>query len=234
MRKKLLIVAIVAVLVVTSLSLVACNKSNDMDVYPAWVYENSLYQEDATMTIGADTRVMSYNVLVEAWNTNPLRNTGQENQHLARIEQAGKMFNYYSPDVVGMQEVCEKWHGGLMRVVGNDYSFVDAVDGTYDYTSMIYNHNKVTLLESGKHKYSKATDKRMRYIAWAVFEKKSDGKKFSVINTHFDFGKEKRDIQTTQMKEFGEFGREMETKYSAPVFLLGDYKAYFFDVSVFV
>ena len=190
MKKKLLIATVVLVLIVSSISLIACS-NKERDIYPAWVYENTWDAEQAQLAVpeGANVRIMTYNLLVEAWNSN--RKTGISNPLDARVEQVSKTIKHYSPDVIAIQEMCEKWHGKLPKQLKDDFSMVKEFNGMFEYTSMMYNHKKVTPIEMGKVKYSKRSESKMRYAAWALFEKNDTKSRFIVMNTHFDFGKEK-------------------------------------------
>ena len=59
-----------------------------------------LIEPEMPMTAGSDLRIITYNILTEKWG-------GTETS--ARAEYFGAFLDVYKPDIVGVQEVCDKW-----------------------------------------------------------------------------------------------------------------------------
>nr|WP_321412036.1 endonuclease/exonuclease/phosphatase family protein [uncultured Allomuricauda sp.] len=105
--------------------------------------------------------------------------------------------NFYNPDVFGIQE-------GLIHQVREidegleDYAYFgigrDHGDERGEHTAVFYNTERVELLEESTfwlsltpEKPSKGWDAALpRTCTYGIFQKKSDGTKFMVFNTHFD------------------------------------------------
>lgn len=220
MKKRFLALGGILVLVL-SFGLLAGCAGGEGDIHPTWAYD-SLNSENSSMTEGANLRVMTYNVLVDAWGGDKKAHSNIDTPIRSRAEQVSKMLEHYQPDVVGLQELGSKWHKYLPKVLSENYALVFPKSG--EYTSMLYNTDTLDLIESGKQKFTQRSESKMRYVAWALFERKSDSKQFIVLNTHFDFGKN-ADKQASQMKEFNDLAVELRAKYNVPVFLTGDYNA---------
>lgn len=190
--------------------------------YPAWVHEEFLKRDNNEMEDGANVRIMSYNVLVDLWGGKERPCITDAKPVAVRCEQLKNILDYYSPDVVALQEFCEAWHLNADRYIEKDYTVI--FDNPLEYTSMAYNHNKVNLIKSEKILYSQGNSKTMRYIAWALFEKKDTKEQFIVSNTHLDFGSNKA-MQDIQVVELMDKLKELKAEYKVPIFSLGDYNA---------
>ena len=222
-------VGIVALIVVVSLivaavvgGIVYMNRGPEVH-YPAWVHEEFLKRDNNEMADGANVRIMSYNVLVDLWGGKNLPGVTDAKPVAVRCEQLKNILDYYSPDVVALQEFCEAWHLNADRFIEDNYKVI--FDNPLEYTSMAYNHKKVDLIKSEKILYSQGNSKTMRYIAWALFEKKDTKEQFIVTSTHLDFGDNKA-MQDIQVDELINKVKELREEYKVPVFALGDYNAY--------
>ena len=135
---------------------------------------------DPALIEDADTRVMSFNILSEEWD--PAAVMADRDYRVAAT-----ILNY-SPDVAGIQEISEKWYSRLTSLIGAEYDFVgkNIPSGQYNYTGLIYNKNRVSVVESGMTLYSVGNSPRLRLLNWGLFESKASGKRFIVCNTHYD------------------------------------------------
>lgn len=177
------------------------------------------------LTDGADIRIMSANILVryKGWGGTPVK---------SRALMFAEVLNKYKPDVAAIQEACSDWHKCLEKTVGDTYEFVHPRFDLFrtSLTTMIYNKDTLTLIDSGRVKYSQGDGPQHRAITWAVFETKSDGKRFATISTHFDplrlkDTQKEYEIIFSQAEELFAFIDELSEKYSCPVFSAGDYNA---------
>lgn len=174
---------------------------------------------DPALIEGADTRIMSFNILSEEWDPAAVM-TGRDYRVAATIL-------HYSPDVAGIQEISEKWYSRLTSLIGSEYDFVGKKipSGKYNYTGLIYNKNKVSVVDSGMTIYSVGNSPRLRLLNWGVFESKSSGKRFIVCNTHYDANHtgDHTPIRIQQATEMAELVKGLVEKYKLPVFCCGDY-----------
>lgn len=174
---------------------------------------------DPALIEDADTRVMSFNILSEEWD--PAAVMADRDYRVAAT-----ILNY-SPDVAGIQEISEKWYSRLTSLIGAEYGFVGKTipSGKYNYTGLIYNKNKVSVVESGMTLYSVGNSPRLRLLNWGLFESKASGKRFIVCNTHYDANHtgDHTPIRIQQATEMAELVNGLVEKYKVPVFCCGDY-----------
>lgn len=223
-KKAGIIAAIAAVVILTCAAvggIVYMNRGPEVH-YPDFVHEEFLKRDNNEISQGADVRIMSYNVLVDLWGGKERPTVTDAKPIAVRCEQLKNILDYYSPDVVALQEFCEAWHLNADRYISDNYTVI--FDSPLEYTSMAYNHNKVKLIKSEKLLYSQGNSKTMRYIAWALFEKKDTKEQFIVSNTHLDFGDNKA-MQDIQVVELMNKLKSLREQYKVPIFSLGDYNA---------
>ena len=174
---------------------------------------------DPALIDGADTRIMSFNILSEEWD--PAAVMADRDYRVAAT-----ILNY-SPDVAGIQEISEKWYSRLTSLIGAEYDFVgkNIPSGQYNYTGLIYNKSKVSVVESGMTVYSVGNSPRLRLLNWGVFESKASGSRFIVCNTHYDANHtgDHTPIRVKQATEMAEIVNGLVEKYKVPVFCCGDY-----------
>lgn len=174
---------------------------------------------DPALIEDADTRVMSFNILSEEWD--PAAVMADRDYRVAAT-----ILNY-SPDVAGIQEISEKWYSRLTSLIGAEYDFVgkNIPSGQYNYTGLIYNKNRVSVVESGMTLYSVGNSPRLRLLNWGLFESKASGKRFIVCNTHYDANHtgDHTPIRIQQATEMAELVNGLVEKYKVPVFCCGDY-----------
>ncbi len=181
---------------------------------------HELDEADMPMTEGSDIRIVTYNILKESWMQGDYPDTA------IRAELFGGFLDVYKPDVVGVQEVCEKWvkylpgHLGSYKLTGTKRD-----DGGVSYSAIVYNADKYNILAQGCPTYSKQASKECRNMSWALFENKADGTKFVFVSTHWDFGNEteKQEMRTVQANEMTALIKNLKQKYGCPVIITGDF-----------
>ncbi len=173
--------------------------------------------EAAELTEGADVRVMSFNILNQAWMT-----TNPETE--SRVAGVMGCIDHYSPDVVGLQEVdSDNWYKYFDQYLSDEYVFVnDDYKGIphMNYTVLAYNKNKVNYIEGDLLVFSSGT-RTLRLVNIGVFEHKVTGKRFIVTSTHISVGSESEKM--VHSIEFSKKINEVVEKYNLPILCTGDY-----------
>lgn len=181
---------------------------------------NNLDEINMPMTKGSDIRIVTYNILKEAWIQGNYPDTAR------RAELFGGFLDVYKPDVVGVQEVCEKWVKYLPEYLGN-YKLTGTKrdDGGVSYSAIIYDSSKYNILAQGCKTYSKHASASCRNMSWAIFESKTDGTRFAFISTHWDFGNEteKQEMRKVQANEMSAMIASLKAQYGCPVIITGDF-----------
>ena len=176
-----------------------------------------LDETDFPMTAGSDLRIVTYNVLTEKWG-------GTETS--ARSEVFGAFLDVYKPDVVGVQELCEKWRKYLPDHLG-DYKLIGTVreDKGFSYSAIVYNAAKYEVLAQGCETYSYHASAECRNMSWAVFMDPKTGVKFAFISTHWDFGNEdnKQKMRKVQAEEMSAKIKALKAEHNCPVIITGDF-----------
>ena len=212
-------------------------------------YRTSLLTGSRELTNGTTARVMSANVLADAFSDDSYKNANY------RAEIFAGMLVSYTPDVIGMQEVDRSWSNVLNTYLskiekthGIKYSrYWATYEGKTNYTSLLYRSDKFKVDNSGIEVFSWWKDMganynyHMRNISWAQFSSlENSSKKFIVANTHWSYRTEHADGNTyltgaskpiatdelrTQCKdETNRFMTSLKNMYpNYPVFLVGDF-----------
>ncbi|RKN82504.1 endonuclease/exonuclease/phosphatase family protein [Ulvibacterium marinum] len=166
---------------------------------------------------------MSFNIRYD----NP--EDGKQNWH-HRKENVVRMINFYDLDIIGMQEVLInqldylKQHLGQYQTVG-----VGREDGKDkgEFSPIFYRKDRFEELKSGTfwlsetpEKVSKGWDASLERIAtWALVKDKITGKKFVIMNTHFDhIGKQARIESAKLLKQ-----KSKVLAKDLPLILTGDF-----------
>ncbi len=189
-----------------------CNLPSDFDIrdtaFPA--------TDSRELASGANLRIMSYNILSEEWNDKtPID---------GRRDYVAATILYYSPDVIGLQEISDIWYSALPGMISSDYVMVGEKNsrGESNYTGMAYNKHKVALLESGTDLFSAGNSTRLRLINWGYYEKLDTKERFIVMNTHWCIVKENRIVEAVEMAALY---NKYKDKYNCPIITVGDYNA---------
>ncbi len=175
--------------------------------------------DNAVLADGADTRIMSFNILSEEWDAAAVM-SGRD------IRVSATILNY-RPDVAALQEVSNAWYPVLQEYIGELYAFTRKTtpSGKGTYTTLIYNKETTKLIEEGMHVYSVGNSERLRSVAWGVFESIATKERYIVFSTHWDVGAERASNRVTQAKEMAKLAKDFRIKYNADVFACGDYNA---------
>ena len=119
------------------------------------------------------------------------------NINATRIDRVVTMMRKYTPDTIGIQEATNQWINQLNSSVGNIYAIVGCGrDGgtNGEYSAVMYNKHIFNLIDSGTKWLSDTPDAVSRYpgssynriFTYALLERKDDGRRMLVINTHLD------------------------------------------------
>lgn len=129
-------------------------------------------------------RVASYNVLCENCSK------GKASWAKRRAGVVAAIRNQ-DPDVVGLQEASQgRIPGGgtqyndIVRHLGAPYRITDARRGASLAVRIVYNSDRVELLEKGSTFLPKGKSKRA--ATWAIFRQKSTGERFFFLSTHLE------------------------------------------------
>ena len=168
---------------------------------------------------GADTRIMSFNILSEEWDSAAVL-SGRD------VRVSATIMNYH-PDVAALQEVSNAWYPILEDYIGDTYKFTrkKTPSGKGTYTTLIYNTKTTSLIEEDIHVYSVGNSERLRSIVWGLFESKVTGERYIVFSTHWDVGEEKASQRKTQAQEMARLATQLRNKYNVDVFACGDYNS---------
>ena len=178
-----------------------------------------VFQDGREEAPGSNIRVMSFNVLCELWDAAAV-------DYYTRANTAVAVIKKFLPDVVGLQEMSDSYHTAVTALFGEDYKIVDAKNeaGETNFSPLAYNTERVKLKRHGTKIFSSGDNTKLRLASWAVFEDRESGKRFAVVNTHWDLG-EHRAYQMTQAAEMGDLVNWLREKYECPVITTGDYNA---------
>ncbi len=154
-----------------------------------------------------------------------------ENAWPNRKEMVSGLLRFHEADIFGLQEAL---YGQILDIQNDlpEYEWfgVGRDDGKKEgeFSPIFFNKSKFTLLENGTFWLSETPDKPglgwdaacNRIVTWGMFESKNSGKKFLVLNTHFDHvGTEARKQSAILIRQRIE---EMTYNKDLPVFLTGD------------
>ena len=158
-----------------------------------------------------DLRILSYNILAEIFNHQPLAKF--------RVDGIVRTIKHLAPDIAGLQEVDKIWYKTLEKPL-EPYRFVKQkspeLQGNVS-CNIIYDSRRFRQLDGGVLKF---TDMWLRCFHWAMFEDLTNGRRFIVSNTHWALTVEKR---IDNAKVMVEYIRMLEKKYGVPVFCTGDF-----------
>lgn len=215
----LLVAILLTVLVGCSLSKEDCYVFDESEFIPLRGEDNSLIDANAV-------RIMSANVLVhiDDWGGEPVK---------PRAHRFAEAIKHYTPDVIGMQEMCSDWYKYLLPQIEDSYSAVETKNSLFmeNRSPLIYNKKKLNLIKSDLIKYSKGDKNGCRVVTYGIFERISDKKKLIVTSTHLDlirmkdYGKEKG-IMLSQVSEFFSVIESLKEQYpECSIFMTGDYNS---------
>ena len=168
---------------------------------------------------GANVRIMSFNVLAAEWASCTNKSVN------SRVKYFKATAERYQPDVIGVQEFNAEWYAAIKNNTIS-YKAVNASEpklgSEYNYSTVLYNPNKVELLEYGQVQYKNKDNEKTAKITWGYFKSKSSGKKFVVTSTHWSL---EDDMSIKQAPELWAKVKELTEKYNVPVICTGDFNS---------
>lgn len=169
-----------------------------------------------------EVRIMTFNLLAhyKSWGGKPVEE---------RSDIFFSILNGYTPDVLGLQEMCFDWYNEINKQK-HCYKFVSPLKTAFPQkmTAIIYNCNTVELIDSGSITFSGCWNFKSRRAVWGVFKHIKTNKAFIVINTHLSFLEETNEAenfftQTCQVNEVYTLSQTLNTQYDSPIFIIGDF-----------
>ncbi|CAG7651812.1 hypothetical protein PAESOLCIP111_06393 [Paenibacillus solanacearum] len=146
-----------------------------------------------------------------------------------RDDNLADVFMEYMPDVLGLQEVSPKARR-------EPVSLFDLLDGRYtevavpigelsnNYTPLLHTQ-RLTVLESGFHRFSGLNDSNSKSITWAVFECTRSGQRFAVCNVHFYWKSDQagEEARRSNSRELMSVADAIQQRWPVPVCCIGDF-----------
>ena len=187
-------------------------------------FQESIGKADAKRAKDTDARIMSANLLVhyESW--------GGTDAH-KRAKMFLQVLDTYQPDVVAVQEMSDQWYCCLMQNRGSYKLLYPVRTGALVHmTGLLYNSDRVTLLDQGDVVYEQKDNVRLRRIVWGLFQNNKTGEKYIVSSTHLDLirsGEEKAEqaVMESQADQATALAKTLAAQYKCPVFACGDFNA---------
>lgn len=146
-----------------------------------------------------------------------------------RIERVLTMVRNYYPDTIGFQEVDSSWLSSLNSGLKDQYAYVgEGRDGGSkgEYNPIFYKKDIFNLIDSGTRWLSSTPDRVSkveesslnRVYTYALLERKTDGTRVMVVNTHFEHtGAAARDKQAKVLVDY------LRSVTDYPIVLTGDF-----------
>ena len=175
-------------------------------------FQESIGKANAKRAKDTSARIMSANLLVhyESW--------GGTDAH-KRAKMFLQVLDTYRPDVVAVQEMSDQWYCCLMQNRGSYKLLYPVRTGALvRMTGLLYDSDRVTLLEQGDVAYDRGDDARLRRIVWGLFQNNQSGEKYIVSSTHLDLirsGEEKaeRAVMESQADQAAALAKSLAAQY---------------------
>ncbi|GAB3745646.1 endonuclease/exonuclease/phosphatase family protein [Lysobacter olei] len=141
--------------------------------------------------IAQELRVMTFNVRLPT-------DADGENRWALRREQVAKLLASHQPDVIGTQELYAEQGDYLAAQLPGYAWFGEGRRGgaTDEHVGVLYRHDRLRVLASGDFWLSDTPDVPgsitwqhlyPRLVTWALFQRKVDGRRFYLFNTHLPY-----------------------------------------------
>ncbi|CAG7614646.1 endonuclease/exonuclease/phosphatase family protein [Paenibacillus allorhizosphaerae] len=147
-----------------------------------------------------------------------------------RDDNLAVVFKQYMPDVLGLQEVSPKARREpvpLFELLGSYYAEVDVEISplSNNYTPLLYAKQRLTVLDSGFHRFSGLNDSNSKSVTWAVFECKRSGRRFAVCNVHFYWKSDEagEEARRSNSRELIGVAEALQQQWPVPVWCIGDF-----------
>lgn len=168
-------------------------------------FQRSFLETPNPVSDGASARIMSANVLADAFADSAYRSAGY------RAEIFAGMLVSHTPDVLGLQETDENWNeildsylAKIEQTCGIAYArHLATYEDKVNYTSLLYRRDKFQVSDSGVKVFTWWTDSafrhnyHMRNVSWAKFSPLDGSADFLVANTHWSYRTEHSDGNIT-------------------------------------
>ena len=132
-------------------------------------------------------------------------NDGEGHMVADRLPRICSLIEKYDPDLVGFQEVRQKWLEGFTAQFGDHYEIHHKYRAqmNQEATTMMWKKDKFDCLEKGwfwlsptphieSHSWPCGSDySDWRIVMWATLKEKTSGAIFTYFNTHYSFGDER-------------------------------------------
>ncbi len=136
----------------------------------------------------------------------------------------------FDADILCLQEVSPAWFMSLQHCPGITLTAVQPIR-TVLFMKMnviMFNESTVRLIKSGTVQFTAGNDTRTRFAVWAVFEQKPNGRKYAVINCHFNLIKNDGDggnllSAANQTNELCLLANDISKQYNCTVIAAGDF-----------
>ena len=173
----------------------------------------------------APLRIMSFNIRL------PAESDGVDYWE-TRKPLAVRMLREQQPDVIGLQELVKAQADYLARELPQYAWFGRGreADGGGEHMGVFYRKDRLTVIESGDFWLSDTPDvagsitwghPHPRMVTWALFEQRSDGRRFYLFNTHLPYRDED---EAARLKGAQAIARHLATlPDDVPVVLTGDF-----------
>lgn len=145
------------------------------------------------------------------------------NPVLPRQADLHRVYQTYSPDVIGFQEVTKSWYqSDLFPGLSQDYFFVGTEICENKNFVPLAVKNDYELLAKGYERFSDTPD-ASKAVTWAVV-RKEEQQTVAVCNTHFWWktGVEHDRLRVKNAQQLCEVMRELLSRFHCPVFAFGD------------
>ena len=177
---------------------------------------NYLKITEAPKAEGSDMRVMTYNILAAHW-------TDYMDVEI-RYEPFKSIIDTYSPDIVGLQEVCTKWIKLIENGLSDEYGIIHprTPDNLHpNFSVIIYKKDRFEVVKQGLEYLTPQGPNYIRLVNWVILKDKQTGKQVAFFNTHWDpnsgpHGSDHAEILNRVMEQ------NPDVKYA---FSTGDYNA---------
>lgn len=170
-----------------------------------------------------DIAVMTFNIRLDT-------ESDSTNAWSHRKENVGTMLRYYSPDILGTQEVLHNQLQDLRKMLpGYNSVGVGRADGKEagEYCALFFNEQKFALINSATFGLNEHPEKIgekgwdaacERIVTWCILKEIETGAQIAVFNTHFDHMGEvaRRESAKLILKKIEEIAGDL------PVILMGD------------
>lgn len=168
-------------------------------------FQRSFLETPNPVSDGASARIMSANILADAFADSSYRSASY------RAEIFAGMLVSHTPDVLGLQETDENWNeildsylAKIEQTCGIAYArHLATYEDKVNYTSLLYRRDKFQVSDSGVYVFNWWTNSafrhnyHMRNVSWAKFSPLDGGADFLVANTHWSYRTEHSDGNIT-------------------------------------